>query len=276
MNSALYKCTVMHNRLEPKPHRFHYNVFMFWIDLDEIDTLAKKFLLISRNRFNVFNFRDADHLQLPPEKPDASKSVKQHLLDYLKTQHADLVNPKIYLLTNLRTLGHQFNPVSFYFVVQQPPEEGIKNSASGIGEPLCCVAEVSNTFGEMKLYYLGKETLKENIFVHQTKKYFYVSPFIEHDVDFAFRLTLPSDTLNLRIDDYAGGRRIFISTLTGNRKPLTNARLTGYFFRFPFITLQVIGLIHWNALLLWLKKFPYLRKKEHPEQQLGVMRKYTE
>ncbi|MGZ4042266.1 MAG: DUF1365 family protein, partial [Bacteroidia bacterium] len=35
MNSCLYKALVMHNRIDPKPHRFHYNVFMFYIDLDE-------------------------------------------------------------------------------------------------------------------------------------------------------------------------------------------------------------------------------------------------
>lgn len=252
----------MHHRMEPKPHRFHYRVFMFWLDLDEIDALAKKFWLISRNRFNAFNFRDADHLQLPAEKPDTSKNVKQHILDYLKTQNAGLTHPRIYLLTNLRTMGHQFNPVSFYFVYDE--------------ETVCCVAEISNTFGEMKLFYFGNEFLKENIFTCRTKKYFYVSPFIEHDVDFDFRLAIPSDTLNLRIDDYAGDRRIFISTLTGVKRQLTNARLVWYFLRFPLITVQVIGLIHWNALLLLLKKLPYLKKKEHPEQQLEVLRKCPE
>lgn len=280
MNSALYKCTVMHHRFEPKPHRFHYRVFMFWLDLDEIDALPSKFTLISRNRFNVFNFRDADHLQLPAEKPDTSKNVKQHILDYLKIQNKELTNPRIFLLTNLRTMGHQFNPVSFYFIYDSaaPTMHGLNSneipiSDKTIGAADCCVAEVSNTFGEMKLFYLGKETLKENIFTHQTKKYFYVSPFINHDVDFSFKLAIPSEKLNLRIDDYANQKKVFISTLTGERKDLTNARLAGYSLRFPFITVQVIGLIYWNAFLLWLKRIPALKKSEHTEQQLEVMRR---
>ncbi len=260
MNSALYKCTVMHHRMEPKPHRLHYRIFMFWLDLDEIDSIAKKFPLISRNRFNIFSFCDSDHLQLPAEKPDTTKNVKQQILDYLKSQNSELSNPRIYLLTNLRTMGYQFNPVSFYFVYDE--------------SAVCCVAEVSNTFGEMKLFYIGQDALKDNVFAHRTKKYFYVSPFMNHNLDFEFRLAPPTDKLNFRIDDYAGDKRIFISTLTGEKKPLTGARLAWYSLRFPLITLQIIGLIHWNALLLWLKKLPYLKKKENPEQQLEVLRKY--
>ena len=56
MNSCLYRAQVMHHRLEPKQHRFHYNVFMFYLDLSEIDAIARKFLFISRNKFNYFSF----------------------------------------------------------------------------------------------------------------------------------------------------------------------------------------------------------------------------
>jgi len=263
MNSSLYICQLMHNRMAPKPHRFHYKVFMFWLDLDEIDAITKKFFLISRNKFNVFNFRDADHVQLPANKPDTSKNTKQHVLDYLQSQNVKTTNPKIFLLTNLRTFGHQFNPVSFYFVYEN-------------NEPVCSIAEVSNTFGEMKLFLLGKETLKDGQFTYQTKKYFYVSPFIDHDVDFAFQLQLPSDKLNLRIDDYRNGERFFIATLTGEKRELTGSRLLAYTLRFPLITVKVIGLIHWNALLLWLKKIPYRKKAANSELQKDVLRKYPQ
>jgi DUF1365 family protein len=247
--------------MEPKKHRFHYKIFMFYIDLDEIDTLAKKYLLISRNHFNFFNFRDSDHLQLPADKPDVTKNVKQQVLDYIASQGVHPVNPRIFLLTHLRTLGHLFNPVSFYFVY-----DGDK--------PLCCIPELGNTFGEMKLFLLNTETLKENRFLSRVKKYFYVSPFIDHDVYFDFQLGIPGDKLNIRIDDYREDHRFFISTLTGHKKKLTNLRLFLYSVRFPFITIQVIGLIHWQALLLWLKKLHFHRKAEFPELQKDVLRKY--
>jgi DUF1365 family protein len=242
---------------------------MFYIDLDEIDTIAKKFLFICHNRFNFFNFRDSDHLQLPDNKPDTAKNVKQQVLDYLASQGINPAKPYIFLLTHLRTLGHLFNPASFYFIF-----DGEK--------PLCCVPELGNTFGEMKLFILNKETLKENRFLLRIKKYFYVSPFIEHDVYFDFQLAIPNDKLNIRIDDYSPAssadqeeRRFFIATLTGEKRALTNLRLFLYSVRFPFITIKVIGLIHWNALLLWLKKIRFYKKAEFPQLQRDVLRKYS-
>jgi len=236
---------------------------MFYLDLDEIDSISKKFSLISRNKFNMFSFRDSDHLQLPVESPDKSKNVKQQITAYLESQNVKLNDPKIYLLTNLRTMGHQFNPVSFYFVYEND-------------KPVCSVAEVGNTFGEMKLFLLGNETLSKNQYLYRTKKYFYVSPFIEHDVDFDFQLTLPADKLNLRIDDYRNGERIFIATLTGEKRELTGSRLFGYAVRFPFITLKIIGLIHLNAMKLWLKKIPYHKKADNANLQRDVLRKYPQ
>lgn len=251
----------MHHRLEPKQHRFHYNVFMFYLDLDEMDSIAKKLWLLSRNRFNVFNFRDKDHLQLPKDHPDQTKKVKEHILDYLKTKGVELNNPKIMLLTNLCTFGYQFNPVSFYYCYE--------------GNDLqCCIVEVSNTFHEMKPFFIGKENFDGNKFHLNTIKHFYVSPFIDHDANFDFNVELPCEKLNIRIDDFKNEKKFFISTLTGTRKELTNARLLWYALRFPFITLQVIGLIHWNAFKLWLKKIPYHQKKALAELQKDVYKPY--
>lgn len=251
----------MHNRIEPKKHKFHYNVFMFYIDLDEIDLLTQKFFLLSRNKFNFFGFRDAEHLQLPMDAPDKSKSTKEHILNYLGQNGITEPIHKIMLLTNLNVLGYNFNPVSFYYCYDK------KN------EPVCAVAEIGNTFGEIKPYILSKKDLADGKFHLNTTKYFYVSPFIDHDANFDFNLGLPDDKLNIRIDDHKEGKRFFISTLTGTRKSLTNSRLLLYSLRFPFITLKIITLIHWNALLLWMKKLPYHRKEENQDLQRDVYKR---
>src|SRR4029078_1727130 len=115
--------------LSPKEHRFHYDIFMFYLDLDEIDDLSKNLKLMSRNRFNLFNFRDKDHLQLPRENPDTSKNIRQHIRDYLSENGVTIGNGRIMVLTNLCTLGYQFNPVSFYFCFD---EEG--NALSSVVE----------------------------------------------------------------------------------------------------------------------------------------------
>ncbi|MES2140431.1 MAG: DUF1365 domain-containing protein [Bacteroidota bacterium] len=261
LNSCLYKCTVMHNRLEPKQHRFHYNIFMFYIDLDEIDLLTQKLWMMSRNRFNFFSFKDSEHLQLPRENPDKSKNVKQHITDYLQQNGITIGNGKIRLLTNLNVLGYNFNPVSFYYCFDA------NNS------PLCVVAEIGNTFGEIKPFFLGENNLTSNKFYLNTTKYFYVSPFIDHDTNFDFNLVIPDDKLNIRIDDYKNEKRFFISTLTGVREPISNFNLLKYSIRFPFITLKIITLIHWNAIKLWLKKIPYHKKSANQELQRDAYRK---
>ena len=197
---------------------------------------------------------------------DPSRKVlsaeKQHILDYLK-QNGEIVVPnKIMLLTNLNVLGYNFNPVSFYYCFDEN------------NQPLCCVAEVGNTFREMKPYLLTKENLNGDTYHLNTAKYFYVSPFMDHDANFDFNLVIPTEKLNNRIDTFKDGERIFISTLTGTKKPINNRNLFWYSIRFPFITLKIITLIHWNALLLWRKKLPYHKKGENQHLQKDVYRKY--
>ncbi len=253
----------MHHRLAPKEHSFWYNIFMFYLDLDELDALHKKLRFMSVNKFNLFNFRDKDHLQLPRENPDTTKNTRQHITDYLKSNGTDIGSGRIMVLANLCTLGYQFNPVSFYFCYNEH------------GEPVCSVVEVCNTYREMKLYYLGSESQNDKGFKLNTEKNFYVSPFIDMDTSFDFDLQIPGEKLQVKIDDYNKlGKRFFISTLSGKRKPLTDSNLLLYFFSFPLITLQVIGLIHWQAFKLWLKKIKYHKKADNMDLQRDVYRPY--
>jgi hypothetical protein len=237
---------------------------MFYVDLDEIDLLAKRLWMFSRNRFNFFSFRDAEHLQLPAGNSDKTKSTKEHITGYLRQNGVAIDGGKIMLLTNMNILGYNFNPVSFYFCFDAS------------GQPLCSVAEVSNTFREMKPYFMGAGDLVGDTFYQQTPKYFYVSPFIDHDTSFEFKLRIPEERLNIRIDDYGDGERFFLSTLTGKKKELTNGRLLWYSIRFPFLTLKVITLIHWHALRLWLKKIPFHKKADHKDLQRDVYRRYEQ
>ncbi|WP_029985516.1 DUF1365 domain-containing protein [Pedobacter jeongneungensis] len=262
-NSSIYTAKVMHHRLAPKKHSFWYRVYMFYIDLDELDLLTQKLRWFSRNKFNLFSFRDAEHLQLPKENPDQTKNTRQHVEDYLKENGIDGSGLKIKLLTNLNVLGYNFNPVSFYYCFDQE------------ANPVCCVAEISNTYREMKLFFFGKEELHGDTFKKITTKYFYVSPFIDHDDSFDFNLKVPADTLDIKINDLdKNGKLFFISTLMGEKKPLTNASLLRYFFSIPLIPLQVMGMIHWQAFKLWIKKIPFHPKAENPELQRNVYKPY--
>ena len=253
----------MHHRLAPKKHFFWYNVYMFYIDLDEINLLATKLRWFSHNKFNLFSFRDAEHLQLPKENPDQNKSTREHLEIYLKENGVAETNLKIKLLTNLNVLGYNFNPVSFYFCFDENDN------------PVCCVAEISNTYREMKLFFFGKEELDGDVFKKITTKYFYVSPFIDHDDSFDFSLKVPNEKLEIKIDDIdKNGNKFFISTLRGDVKALSDRNMFKYFLSIPLIPLQVMGMIHWQAFRLWIKKIPFHPKAENPELQRNVYKPY--
>lgn len=276
-NSSLYIAKVMHHRLAPKKHSFWYRVYMFYIDLDELELLSKKLRWLSYNRFNLFNFRDKDHIQLEKKAGNSQISgltsqisgltshisIKQQIAQYLAQNGVAIGNGKIRLLTNLCVLGYNFNPVSFYFCFDEE------------NNPLCAVAEISNTFHEMKMFFFGKETLLNGTFKQRTQKLFYVSPFIDLDDFFDFSLAIPNKELDIKIDDYdKHGRRFFISTLKGKQKPLTDANMLRYFFSMPLIPLRVMWMIHWQALLLWMKKIRYHSKAANQELQKDVYKPY--
>lgn len=252
MSTSLYECSVMHHRTIPIRHRFVYRLFMFCLDLDEINTVAHRLRLVSRNRWNIFSFRDSDHLQR------GYSSVRENIIDFVHSKGVTNEVGKIFLMTHLRTLGYVFNPVSFYFCFDNT------------GHPLCAVAEVSNTFGEMKPFLFRMDDFAKNTFTKIEQKYFYVSPFIPADALMEFHLKIPDDTLDIRINDFEKEKKFLITTLTGKRRSLTDARLALYVLKFPVITIQVIVKIHWQALLLYLKRLPFYPKQSHLDLQKEV------
>lgn len=254
LRSCLYECTVMHHRLTPKENRFSYNLFLFCLDLDEIDTVASKVRGFSHNRFNLYSFRDRDHLTVLN-----GGTVKQNLTAHLKENGFDLAeDARVILLTLPRVLGYIFNPVSFYFCFD----------AAGL--PVCALAQVGNTFGEMKPYLLTSPDA-DGVFRLRTPKHFYVSPFSALDLDFDFKLRVPREGLEIHIDDRQGESRILLSSLTGTRLPLTTWQLARLTVLFPLLTLKVIFLIHWQALLLWVKRLPFHSKAANAHLQRGVL-----
>ena len=161
----------------------------------------------------------------------------------------------ISLLTHLRTFGHIFNPVSFYFV----------NDASG--KPLCSIAEVDNTFNEQKLFLVDQQ--ENGSFKQDHRKLFYVSPYSDLDTIFHFNLRRPNRTLRLGINQSEKNSRnpFFRSALSGKSIPLTDKNLLAYSIRFPAITIGILLGIHWQALLLHFKGHRARRKLNNPELQ---------
>jgi len=273
MQSCLYECQVMHHRFAPKSHGFRYRIFLFALDLDELEALPRRVGLFSLNRGNLYSFRENDYLPTHEKLhnadgagaagPASSRSLKARVVAYLAANGVDLTGGRVVLVTLPRVLGYLFNPVSFYFCYDRT------------GAPVAAVTEVTNTFKEMKPYFLGPECKSSAEFTRRTPKYFYVSPYSDVDVAFDFKLRPPGESLSVQIDDYAGDQRMLTSTLTGPRRALTTARLAWFTLKYPLITLKIISLIHWHALRLWLKRVPWFAKAARGEDQRELYRPHA-
>jgi len=254
LNSSLYLSKIFHERKYPKINSFWYTIFMFSLDLDELELLHKRFKLFGYNKFNIFSFYDSDHFK-KSDKQIKRRTTQEKLTNYL--QENGIEKPaRVKLITNLRIFGYVFNPVSFYYCYD-------KN-----GEIYCSIAEVSNTFGEMKMYLL--ENIEDGFFKEVKKKMFYISPFTELDDYLDLKVGLPGKKLKIFIDDFADHQIKVRTVLTAKKRKLTDGQLINYLLRFPLLTIQIISLIHWQALKLWLKGVNFIPKNENPHLQKDI------
>lgn len=273
MRSALYPCTVAHRRFAPKPYAFAHRVFMLAVDLDEWAALRLRWLAVDRRGF--YSLRDEDflptaeplhHAGKEPPGPPPGLRLKARVFARLAAHGVPLpADARVTLVTMPRTAGYLFNPVSFYFI------------EDAHGAPLAALAEVTNTFREVKNYPMGPECLERDAsgapcFRLRVPKHFYVSPFSPPDGEFEFVLHPPSDRLRLRVDHHVSGVRTLTAPVSGERRPLTDGRLALETLICPAVTLKTIALIHLHAALLWLKGLPWWAKSASPELQTDLRR----
>lgn len=254
MNSCLYSGHVTHGRTVPVRHAFRYPIALFALDLDELTELDRRLRWFSVNGRNLLAFHDADHM----DRRSGSSEAK--VFAFLRAHDIDLDGGAITLLTQCRMFGHVFNPVSFYYCHR--PSGGLH----------CIVAEVNNTFGERYLYLLSHDDRSSNevagSYRHYTaRKVMHVSPFVSMDARYEFRFAPVNDRLSVFMTEYERGHRFFAAHLWGRRRALSNGTLTWLLARYPFLTVKIIGAIHWEAVRLYLKGVrPYRQPAASPEQ----------
>ncbi len=250
MRSALYESTVMHHRVRPFRHRFTYRVFSLLLDVDEIPALAERLRLFSHNRFNLFGFHDRDF------GPGDGTGPRAWVERTLAAQGHDFPVGRVDLLCFPRILGYVFNPLSVYYV------------RDGADALRAILYEVTNTFGDRHSYLLPVEAGSGAIRQHCDKN-LYVSPFIEMQARYHFRLTEPGETLGVAIREETPEGNVLFAAQSGVRKPLTDGILAAMFVRHPLMTLKVIGGIHWEALKLWRKGARVFRHPAPPDADVS-------
>lgn len=249
MDSAIYTGTLRHRRFKPVEHAFTYPVFMVLLEVDQIPALMNISAFSSYNRFNWAAFDERDHFG------DPRHSLRDRLRVDAGSHGLALPDGPIYLLTNLRYLGYNFNPISLFYCCHRDGTIG------------SILAEVNSTFGESRNYWLSQANAlpAANSLRYRVPKTLHVSPFMKMDLDYGFVLTTPSKNLIAHMNVFDGGRPIFDATLQLDQRPWSAAALRRALLRHPWMTAKVFGAIHWEALKLYAKKVPVFTKPDSAE-----------
>jgi DUF1365 family protein len=241
--SCFYEGTIRHRRAEPRKEWTH-RLALAYVDLDELPTLLGGRL--ERRRPGLLRFRRRDYLGEPGRSLDAV--VRDRVAELRGTP----ATGPIRLLTQLRSYGLCFNPVSFYYCLD------------AAGERVEAVlAEVTNTpWGERHSYLLSATgdgppgTLRGRF-----AKELHVSPFMGMDHVYEARATAPGPTLSVHIESRRSGRAVFDATLAMQRRELTRSSAAGVAARYPLVTARNVALIYGHAVGL---KLAGARVHSHP------------
>ena len=241
-SSFIYTGQVIHKRFKPKEHFFKYKVFSLLIDLSEIHLLDKELKLFSYNKFNILSFHDIDH------GPRDGTSLVDWVKNNLKNNNIDTKEITIKLLCYPRIWGYVFNPLSIFFVYD-------KNL-----NLISILYEVKNTFGEQHTYVFKID--KDNqYFEHTCKKKFHVSPFIEMNCVYYFKILKHTDKLSVVINQNDDSGKLLFASQDGLKNELNNKNLMISYISNPLMSFKIIGAIHFEAFKLWIKGIKYVKKK---------------
>jgi DUF1365 family protein len=242
--SAIYEGTIRHRRFAVRPHELRHRIALVYLDLEELDGLLGDRLIAGRP--GLVRFRRSDYLG------DPHVGLGDAVRMLLRRRTGSAPAGPIRLLTHLRTFGHCFNPVSFYYCFN--PLEQLD----------AVVAEVTNTpWGERHAYVLERSG-EGPVLAASFAKALHVSPFMGMEQRYTMRAVAPGATLTVHIESHELGALAFDSTLALRRAPLSSRGLARLTVRYPVGTLRMLALIYGHAFALKLKGVPLHALPEEP------------
>lgn len=243
MNSALYSGWIAHRRFAPKPHAFRYRIGLLYLDLSEQDAVLGLSPLAGSSRFAPFSFRERDYL-----KSSTGQGIR--LIDAVRQHVAAGIGhaPQgaVCLLTQARSWGLSFNPVSFFYCFEAN------------GELAAILCEVTNTPWRERYHYVLPANATPGAHQHfSVAKAFHVSPFLPADLEYRMSFSPPAQHLGVHMADWQGELKLFDATLNLQRQALDRRQLHRYLRQFPWMTAKTCLAIYWQALQLLIKRLPF-------------------
>ncbi|NQU49086.1 MAG: DUF1365 domain-containing protein [Planctomycetes bacterium] len=243
--SHLFEGKVRHRRYGEKAHRFEYRLGLFLLDLEDIPDLRRT-LPWWGVAWGPRSFRREDYFQ--PETP----CLRQAVLDRVESELGVRPDGAVRLLTQLRSTGYAFNPVSFYFCHDRD------------GRLQAVMAEITNTpWRERHVYVLPVDAQTNNP-VHRWTfaKTFHVSPFFGMEQNYHWAIRLHGDSLAVTMWNEEAGRRVFDASLVGHLSPAHRNQVRRSAWRAPWQGQRLHLAIFWQAFRLWRKRVTF---HSHPQ-----------
>ena len=174
-------------------------------------------------------------------------SIRNWLIHVLKKKNISTISIKIKILCYPRIFGYVFNPLSIFFIYDAD------------SNPIAILYEVKNTFGEQHTYVF-KIGIKNKQIFNNCKKKFYVSPFMDLESKYFFKVLIPNERLSVIIDQRDKEGKLLFASQDGERVKLSSKNLLISYLKHPLMTLKIISAIHYEALKLWIKGIKLVKK----------------
>jgi DUF1365 family protein len=251
--SGIYAGWIRHRRHAPKRNEFRYRIFMMYLDLDELEQVFGLSRWWSLRGPAPVRFARSDYFG------DPTRPLAECVRDRVEEGLGRRPTGPVRLLAHLRYYGYCFNPVSLYYCFA-PDGKWLE----------AILAEVTNTpWNERHTYVLDArpEHHSGDTMRFQLAKEFHVSPFLDMDLTYDWRFHSPGEKIAVHMEDHEDDRLVFDATLSLQREEITPRSLRRILLRHPWMTLQVIVAIHWQAVRLWWKRVPFF---PHPDKRSPV------
>lgn len=237
-NSAIYRGAVEHCRFAPIEHRFRFNLFYIYADLDELPAIGALTPWWSISRPAPARFRRADFLD--PQVPSLKAAVWARVREAL----GPVPEGPVRLLANWRYFGYVTNPIATYYCFD--PDERL----------VAVLCEVTNTpWGERVQYVLPASAQSSGARTECAKR-LRVSPFSDNRQIYRIGCNVPGERLRLTVQCRVAGNIQLAARLRLRREPLTASALNCALWAYPFQTASIILSTYWQAAGLWRKGAP--------------------
>jgi len=241
LNSCIYVGEVRHKRFLPRKHSFSYKIFFLAIDVEEMHRLSEMGRWFKWDKFAPLSFRSSDYLQ------QKNTFNKQQVWQKVEQLGGENLAGRVMFIGQMRCLGLYFSPINLYYCYNQEDQLGY------------LLTEVSNTPWNERHYYLID--LKGSLVCD---KDFHVSPFMDLEMKYHWRVKPPEQHLSLHIDNHSE-QKIFTASLDMQRIEFCNENLRSCLFAIPVMTLKTLAGIYWQALKLFIKGVPYVAHSSRKE-----------